>query len=276
MISHLDSPLAGDCKVGLVSASVTIGEFSRLTHLTVKTLRHYHDQGLLVPYAVDEMSGYRRYSVDQVPDALLIGRLRRLEMPLAEVRRVLESTDTVERDEAIADHLLRMEAELSRTRAIVVSLRGLLTPAPGLEIRRRSLPDLTAVAVTARVERDGISLWCQRTFPELYQGLRTPPTGPGGALYSEEFFTEAYGEVTAYVPVAGGAQRIPGGTYAVATHLGSFVDFDRTYAALGTHVATDEVAAPGPIREIYLVSPPDTTDEAHYRTEVCWPITHPG
>jgi DNA-binding transcriptional MerR regulator len=52
-----------------VSASVAIGEFSRLTHLTVKTLRHYHEQGLLVPYAVDGTSGYRRYSVDQVPDA---------------------------------------------------------------------------------------------------------------------------------------------------------------------------------------------------------------
>ena len=37
-----------------MSASLTIGEFSRLTHLTVKTLRHYDEQGLLVPYAVDE------------------------------------------------------------------------------------------------------------------------------------------------------------------------------------------------------------------------------
>jgi effector-binding domain-containing protein len=55
-------------------------------------------------------------------------------------------------------------------------------------------------------------------------------------------------------------------------HAGPFVDFDRTYAALGSHVAANETAAPGPIREIYLVSPSDTTDEAGYRTEVCWPI----
>src|SRR5918998_285492 len=113
MNSHLDSPLTGECRVGHMSASVAIGEFSRLTHLTVKTLRHYHEQGLLVPYAVDEASGYRRYTVDQVPDALLIGRLRRLAMPLAEVRRVLDSTDTGQRDAAIAAHLFRMEAELS-------------------------------------------------------------------------------------------------------------------------------------------------------------------
>jgi DNA-binding transcriptional MerR regulator/effector-binding domain-containing protein len=256
-----------------VSASVAIGEFSRLTHLTVKTLRHYHEQGLLLPYAVDGTNRYRRYSVDQVPDALLIGRLRSLDMPLAEVRRVLESTDTAERDAAIADHLLRMEAELSRTRAIVASLRGLLIPAVDLEVQRRDLPDLAAVAVSARVERDGIDVWCAQTFPELYQGLHAAPAGPGGALYSEEFFTEAVGEVTAYVPVEGGAQRIPGGTYAVAVHAGPFLDFDKTYAALGSHVATHETATRGPIREIYLVSPSDTADEASYRTEVCWPIT---
>jgi DNA-binding transcriptional MerR regulator len=258
-----------------VSASVTIGEFSRLTHLTVKTLRHYHEQGLLVPYAVDEASGYRRYAVEQVPDALLIGRLRRLDMPLAQVRRVLDSPDTVQRDAAIADHLSRMEAELSRTRAIVASLRGLLTAATDVEVQRRAVPDLPAIAVTARVERAVIADWCAQIFPALYGRLDGPPTGPGGALYGEEFFTEAVGEVTAFVPVAGGPSTttIPGGNYAVAVHAGPFVDVDRTYAALGLHVAGYETAAPGPIREIYLVSPPDITDEAQYVTEVCWPIT---
>jgi DNA-binding transcriptional MerR regulator/effector-binding domain-containing protein len=265
-----------------MSASVAIGEFSRLTHLTVKTLRHYHEQGLLVPYAVDEASGYRRYSVDQVPDALLIGRLRRLEMPLAEVRRVLDSTDTGQRDAAIAAHLSRMEAELSRTRAIVASLRGLLTTAGTVDVQCRILPDLTVVARTARVQRDAIGDWCAETFPRLYSSLDGPPAGPGGALYGEEFFTEAVGQVTAYVPVAGGPSTgsgrmcIPGGAYAVGVHAGPFVDFDRTYAALGSHVASHETAAPGPIREIYLVGPPETTVESQFRTEVCWPITHPS
>ena len=177
--------------------------------MTVKTLRHYHDQGLLIPFAVDGASGYRRYSVDQVPDALLIGRLRRLDMPLPKVRRVLESVDTGQRDAAIADHLLRMEAELGRTRAIVASLRGLLTSAVNLEVQRRSLRDLAAVSVTARVPRDGIDVWCERTFTERYQGLRRAPAGPGGTLYGDEFFTEAVGEVTAYVPVEGGARASP-------------------------------------------------------------------
>ena len=265
-----------------MTASVAIGEFSRLTHLTVKTLRHYHDQGLLVPYAVDGQSGYRRYSIDQVPTALLIGRLRSLDMPLADVRRVVDSADSRERDAVIAEHLDRMERELDRTRAIVTSMRGLLSRTPMPDIRRQLIPDLTVVAVTERVDRADIGAWCDQTFTSLYTGLTaagTAPVGPGGALYSEEFFTEAIGEVTAYVPIDGSPSAgqgrtmiIPGGPHAVAMHAGPLVDFDKTYAALGTHVAAHETGAPGPIREIYLVSPPETTDEASLRTQVCWPL----
>lgn len=262
-----------------MTTSVAIGEFSRLTHLTIKTLRHYHDQGLLIPYAVDEPTGYRRYVIDQVPDALLIGRLRALDMPLAEVRRVMDSTSTEERDAAIADHLFRMERELGRTREIVASLRNLLRPAVVPDVTHRVINDMVAVSATERVGRSEIGDWCAETFASLYSSLfgdAGEPVGPGGAFYGEEFFTEASGDVTAYVPVRSqgfGHTIVPGGTYAIAVHAGPFVDFDRTYAALGSHVAAHDTASPGPIREIYLVSRPDTTDEASYRTEVCWPVT---
>ena len=69
-----------------MTATVTVGEFSRLTHLSVKTLHHYHEIGLLAPASVDPSSGYRRYGTTQVETALLIRRLRELRMPLPEVR----------------------------------------------------------------------------------------------------------------------------------------------------------------------------------------------
>ena len=101
--------------------------------------------------------------------------------------------------------------------------------------------------------------------------------GPGGALYAEEFFTEARGDVTAYVPVGERAPlrtstMIAGGRFAVALHPGALTNFDTTYAALGSYVAEHSRTRPGPIREIYLVSPPESIDEASLRTEVCWPI----
>ncbi len=50
-------------------SGLTIGDFSQITHLSVKTLRHYHEAGLLEPADVDPQSGYRYYSTDQVPTA---------------------------------------------------------------------------------------------------------------------------------------------------------------------------------------------------------------
>jgi effector-binding domain-containing protein len=190
----------------------------------------------------------------------------------------MQSISTHERDAAIADHLFRMERELDRTRGIVASLRDLLHPAVVPEVTHRMIDDMVAVSATERVGREEIGDWCAKTFANLYQSLfgdGDEPAGPGGAFYGEEFFTEAAGEVTAYVPIRSkdsGHMVVPGGTYAIAVHAGPFVDFDRTYAALGSHVAAHDTASPGPIREIYLVSPPDTADEAAYRTEVCWPI----
>ena len=54
---------------------LTIGEFSRLTHLSVRTLRRYHEGELLEPAVVDGATGYRYYSVEQIPTAQVINRL---------------------------------------------------------------------------------------------------------------------------------------------------------------------------------------------------------
>jgi DNA-binding transcriptional MerR regulator len=64
-----------------VSATLSIGEFSKLTHLSVKVLRDYHDVGLLVPAAVDSESRYRRNDASQTHDAHVIRRLRALDRP---------------------------------------------------------------------------------------------------------------------------------------------------------------------------------------------------
>jgi DNA-binding transcriptional MerR regulator len=104
-----------------VPALLTIGEFSRASYLTVKTLRHYHDVGLLEPADVDDWSGYRYYRGDQIQTAQAIRRLRELEMPVEQVKGVLHAADASERNALIAAHLERMEQQLERTTAAVAS-----------------------------------------------------------------------------------------------------------------------------------------------------------
>lgn len=50
----------------------SIGEFSKITGLTVKTLRFYHEEGLSTPSFVDMATGYRHYNVDQIETARAI------------------------------------------------------------------------------------------------------------------------------------------------------------------------------------------------------------
>ena len=82
-----------------------IGDFARATHLTAKTLRHYHQIGLLEPAEIDPDSGYRRYGSGQIGRALVIARFRALDMGLDDIRRVLEAPDVETRNKVIAAHL---------------------------------------------------------------------------------------------------------------------------------------------------------------------------
>ncbi|MEV0298817.1 MerR family transcriptional regulator [Nocardia sp. NPDC050710] len=271
-----------------MTATVSIGEFARLTYLTVKTLRYYHDIELLEPAAVDPGSGYRRYSTDQVEQAHLIRRLRLLDMPLDEIKAVLAAPDDNARNDALRAHLTRMEAELIRTRDVVASLRSLLTSAAPIAVEYRSVPAFAALAIGATITRSETGAFCESSYALLYETLAAAgidPAGPGGATYSMAFFENDEGEVVAYVPIPSDARltppegtriiELPARRFAITVHDGAFEDFDRTYGALGSHVAEHDTALPEPVREVYLVSPQDTADPSGYITEICWPIGRP-
>ena len=85
-----------------VPDTLTIGEFSRITHLSVKTLRHYHQVGLLEPVDVDTRTGYRHYTTGQIPTAQVIRRFRSLDMPVEEVKAVLSASDHEARNALIS------------------------------------------------------------------------------------------------------------------------------------------------------------------------------
>ena len=263
---------------------LAIGDFSRMTHLSVKALRHYHDVGVLVPAEIDPGSGYRFYVPGQVPIAQVIRRFRDLGMPLDEIGDVLRAPDVGVRNELIVAHMRRMEARLAETQSVVASLRALLErpPAP-VAVEHRSVGPTRALALSEHVSTQDLDAWWDAAFRTLDAALvaaGAPAAGPRAALYSPEFFELEVGEVVAYIPVADelGADartkmvEIAGAELAVAVHLGGNADLDRTYGALGTYVAEREIGVAGPIREQYLVSAFDTDDESGHVTEVGWPI----
>jgi DNA-binding transcriptional MerR regulator/effector-binding domain-containing protein len=267
-----------------MTVRLSIGDFSRMTHLSIKALRRYHDMDLLVPADVDSMTSYRYYDAAQVPVGQVIRRFRDLGMPLEQVKEVLQAGDASSRNEVIVAHLRHMESELEQTQRTVASLRALLEkpPAP-VAVEYRSVRPTLALAIVEEVAAADVETWWVGAFLEL-RGLvastNAARTGPDGALYPSEFFEDELGEVVAYLPVGGQPEplgraqlvEIPGAELAVAVHEGPFGELDQAYGALGTFVAEREIGVEGPIREHYLVGFLDTDDESLHRTEVCWPV----
>lgn len=268
---------------------LTIGEFSRMTHLSIKALRHYHDVGVLEPAAIDRFTGYRSYEASQVPSAQVIRRLRDLGMPLESIRTVLEAPDLAARNREIAAHLTRMEHQLAQTQTSVSALRALLEgPVIRPAVELRTIPAVTALTIREVVDAADLVAWGADVFAVLSGALAAvggTAAGSFAALYPGDFFELERSEVTVFLPVRdaeGAAARLSSGRVslaeipaieaAVAMHEGAFDDIDRTYGALGTTVAERAIGVEGPIREYYLVSSLDTDDRTEHRTEVCWPV----
>ena len=264
--------------------TLTIGDFAKATQLSVKTLRHYHDVGLLVPAHVDTASGYRRYTTDQIQIAQVIRRFRDLDLPLGQIGAVLGAPDPAVRSELIAAHLGQLERELVETQAAVASLRSLLHgPSDAPTIVHRSDPAMQTAAVSERIGLADLSVWFGGAVGEIQATLTAQhitAAGPGGAVVSDAFFADESGEIIVFVPASAPVRPIgrvahrllPPAELAVIVHNGLHAGIDRSYGALAAHVAERAIAVDGPIRERYLVGRHDTDDETQWRTEIGWPI----
>lgn len=275
-MSELDDPL------------MPIGLFSRSSLVSVKALRLYHEQGLLIPAAIDRATGYRSYRVSQLADAQVIKRLRDLDVPLRDVARIVASRDPAVTREVIARHEATMREQLAAMTRIIDDLQlSVAYPSLQTPVHIRTEPAMHALAITGNVLDPGhltFGAFLGRAYGDLsttLQRLGVPPAGPDGALYPPEVGAEQE-TVTAYIPVGHpvvldeAAERcgvvnlmIPEVTAAVMSHAGSYAEIDATYRQLGAWVARHARSADLPVREVYLVSDDDL------RTEIVWPVITP-
>ncbi|QFZ21101.1 DNA polymerase III subunit beta family protein [Saccharothrix syringae] len=182
------------------SELLTIGAFARATGLTASALRFYADSGLLRPATVDDASGYRYYARDQVERAVVLRRLREVDMPLERVAEVL-AADPRDAARVVDDHVAALADRARRARDTATAVKAALGPvAPSPSARVNGLvftaaveqvltatthePDLPVLnGVRVEVSADGVVL----TATDRYRlSTRTlVPTRPTGARWSE-------------------------------------------------------------------------------------------
>jgi DNA-binding transcriptional MerR regulator len=269
-----------------MTASLTIGDFARATHLSIKTLRYYHRVGVLEPANIDPHTLYRRYQTDQISVAQVIRRFRDLGMPVGEIQAVLAAPDVAARNRVIASHLRRLESTLERTQQATASLRDLLEappPTAPADLEHLRVAATSAAAITTTIDIADAEAWYNGALGELYASLASQGCevlGPAGGIFSNDLFAEHRGQATVFIPCdltfrpTGRLEPlvIPAAELAATTHAGSHTDIDRSYGALATYVAEHALGVEGPIREYYLVDRHTTDDESRWRTQIGWPI----
>lgn len=265
---------------------LSIGTFSQATHVSIRTLRRYHEQGLLVPAEVDPVTGYRSYRREQILDAQLIRRLRDLDLPLAAVGHIVESRDPALTSKALTEHRFALQGRRDTLDRMLADLRGLLDGGTPLAVGPVHVRDQGAdpvLQIRGRTpERDFVAFF-GRAFARLGAHAarhELTVTGPGGARFPDRQWDSDDVEVEAFLPVREavpgrtvGAARLPAGRLAVVLHAGGYDGIEDAHAALGSWAAASGVEPAGSLQELYLVSPGDTADPAAWRTEVGWLMT---
>jgi DNA-binding transcriptional MerR regulator/effector-binding domain-containing protein len=268
------------------SDQLSIGAFSRAASISVKTLRTYHEMGLLVPASIDARTGYRTYTVDQLTDATVVTRLRSLEVPLAVVKQIVDARDPTATRRLLEQHQEVMRERLAEMTRIVTELHDHDVAIATTPVHLRRVEAVHTLRLVATVPGDDLAAWLARTHERMLavaHAAGAVVSGPPGACYTPALESDEVERVEAFVPLSApfvvpvgerdlGIGQGRAGTVAVLVHQGPFATIGDSYRALGAWVARHADGLEEPIVEHYVRSDLDTDDDAQHRTEICWPV----
>lgn len=250
------------------SAFFSIGEFSQATGLTVKTLRFYHEEGLLIPAYIDPHTGYRFYDRRQVEIARSIGFFRQMELSLADVKCLLAAIGDDEKH--IVDVLRRHRDMLRvRMRQYRRALRQIddFIEAESQEVGMKPEDDaiqektLEPMRIAA-IRMKGHYSDCGRAFGTLGRQLNRRISGKPMLLHYDAEYKEEDAEFEACMPVRQGKEivgivqrELPRATCVCLLHKGPYDQLSRAYAKVIKYVKERGYSIAMPTREVYLKGP---------------------
>ena len=253
-----------------------IGAFSRASFLSVKSLRAYHEAGILVPARVDPSTGYRTYHASQLIDAAVIARLRSLDLPLEQVREVVQARDPEVTARVLAEHESTMRQRLADVERIVAELHdGLAQPAAHTPVHVRDEPHAHTLALRGRVNEENFAQFLDAAYGRLGTLRRSVSASHRSAhparctrrrsattATTTSRRTSRIARPVALPSSADGVvnSEVPAARVAVLVHAGGYDTIADTYRSLGAWVAEHADPLPIPVREVYVVSYGETDD----------------
>jgi DNA-binding transcriptional MerR regulator/effector-binding domain-containing protein len=240
-----------------------IGDFSRLARVTIRTLHHYDETGLLQPAHVDMQTGYRYYTAEQLLSLQRILLLRDLGFSLDDIRYLTRATLSPEeftrllevRRNEIAAGILQEEARLRRLDALRAAVLGI----EGDSVAAITLRELPAIAVYAVRERVPVLGRVQRLFEtaetEVARARLRADASPF-LIFHDQDYREQDVDVEVCIPVSRTTddprtKSIPAASMACATYAGSYEQTVSVYGSMLRWFEHSALAIGGPLREVY-------------------------
>jgi DNA-binding transcriptional MerR regulator len=266
---------------------LSIGQFARITGLTVRALRHYDELGLVRPAFVDPETGYRHYENRQAGDALAVRRLREVELPLDQIAELVASHDQGALAQTLAAHRERMELRAAEIERLLGDVNGYLADTRAVfsgslpVADDRHVPEQTVVAVRFQADATDPLPVILAAFRRGRSFLRERELEPAGPPTLVAPFADERGEQVLQAtwpiaqPVEGAgdvvAAKLPACRVVAILHRGSHQELHGSYRALSRYIDENELSPAGPPRETYLTNPQETKPEDAL-TEVAWPV----
>jgi len=267
---------------------IKIGDFARLSQVSVVTLRYYDEMDLLKPVKVDSCTGYRFYSSDQLSRLNRILALKDLGFSLEQIKLMLTDDLTVEQlrsmltmqrkevEKRLADEQERLARIEARLRQIALEDKM-----PKYDVVVKTVPAMLVAARRVSIPtNDQVPQYLRPAFTEAYEYVRkqgAKDTGPCFALWHSPADVYENEDAEAVVPIdrpLKGTERVnvyelPSTQVAAVVHQGNFEEFTQGHAALLEWIDANGYQNAGPYREIYIKcqTMSDTTTEIQFPVE---------
>src|SRR5579875_1873955 len=267
-----------------------IGEFARRARLSQKALRIYDSSGLLRPRETDPWTGYRRYGVDQLPAARLIGLLRGADLSLAAIEAVLNTQASAGAQSACA-RLDLILSELSRDhdarRLVIRHVQSILRREsdPMFKIHTRKVPARRLMSIQRRLHGDQTDAFVREAKAAFQAHLgEAEPAGPFTLIFHGPVNDQADGPLEAVIGVPDeiqptdliGIRVEPAHDEAYTTITKRQWDYPAILAAYDAVACSPEASArpgsPLSCREVYLVEP-EAIGEDDLICDIAYPLT---
>jgi DNA-binding transcriptional MerR regulator len=266
-----------------------IGDFSKLSRISIRMLRHYDEIGLLVPKTTDSFTGYRYYGEDQLPVAGRITSLKDMGFGLAAIGEILKSYDN---PQALADFLAVKQAEVlaeaeetgRRLLLLDTAIKRLRKDdtAMNYNVTLKNLPERYVASlrqVIPAYDQEG-TLWNLMMAETAPLQLQPADNCCSLTIFHDEGYKDSDVDVEIQFTVKGSYQDtehvvfkiMPVVEIASATYKGSYEQLTAVNRAVANWVNDNGYEFNGAMFCIYHVSPAQTQNPDELVTEVCYPV----